>query len=75
MKNTRPRQHVAGQRWGDGSVRIWDPATGEQRAALTGHAGAADGRTLRSILRPSSGTKSSAERRTLGRKVHPTAKP
>src|SRR5207248_2997056 len=35
----------------------------------------ADGRTLRSILRPSSGTKSSAERRTLGSKVHPTAKP
>ena len=23
----------------DGSVRIWDPATGEQRAVLTGHAG------------------------------------
>ena len=24
----------------DGTVRIWDPATGEQRAALTGHTGA-----------------------------------
>ena len=23
----------------DGSVRIWDPATGQQRATLTGHAG------------------------------------
>ena len=23
----------------DGSVRIWDPATGQQRAALTGHTG------------------------------------
>ena len=23
----------------DGSVRIWDPVTGEQRAALAGHAG------------------------------------
>ena len=23
----------------DGSVRIWDPATGQQRAALAGHAG------------------------------------
>ena len=23
----------------DGAVRIWDPATGQQRAALTGHAG------------------------------------
>ena len=23
----------------DGTVRIWDPATGQQRAALTGHTG------------------------------------
>ena len=24
---------------GDGTVRIWDPATGQQRATLTGHTG------------------------------------
>ena len=24
----------------DGTVRIWDPATGQQRAVLTGHTGA-----------------------------------
>ena len=27
----------------DGSVRIWDPATGQQRATLTGHTGRGDG--------------------------------
>ena len=36
----RPGRHLAGQRGGDdGSVRIWDPATGQQRAVLAGHAG------------------------------------
>ena len=28
---------------GDGTVRIWDPATGQQRATLTGHTGCGDG--------------------------------
>ena len=37
----RPGRHLAGQRRRrTGSVRIWDPATGQQRADLAGHAGA-----------------------------------
>ena len=40
----RPGRHLAGQRRRrDGTVRIWDPATGQQRATLTGHAGVGDG--------------------------------
>ena len=39
-RRLRPGRRLAGhRRSGDGSVRIWDPATGQQRAALTGHTG------------------------------------
>ena len=47
----------------DGSVRIWDPATGQQRATLTGHAGP----VTAVAIAPDGSWLASAERRTTGR--------
>ena len=44
----RPGWQLAGHRRRDGTVRIWDAATGQQRAALTGH----DGRVMAVAIAP-----------------------
>ena len=54
----------------DGSVRIWDPATGQQRAALTGHVG-----PVMAVAIAPDGTWLASARRRVGADLGPGHRP